>query len=1139
MAFKAYSGNRLEKLSDILISEMANSCNDAKNCLFKREIIVVQSKGMEKWLSMRIAEKTGISANISFPFPKSFVYEELLHRESGADYFDTDAMAFRVMNVLPDLISSDQSGVFSAPGNYVGDTAGEAKLKLYQLSCRIANLFDQYMVYRPRMLLGGWKDNGSGIKLDQSKSVWQKLLFERISRDLHSDIPAKLFLDIISRLDSAPSEILHRSLRNIPPRIFIFGISVMPPLFLEIFMALSKAIDVHFFHMSPCMEYCGDVVPEKSAIKESIKKGLDRRQLHTDSTNSILNSMGKYWSDFSSLITDRLEGNEEEFFVKSEGKDVLSAVQNAVLTLQTPVGREQINGLNIQFHSCHNRMREVEILFDNILRFIDEDGISPRDILVLSPDVGAYAPFIKAVFDTPEHPSANGGNPKYIPYSISDRKIETESPVFKAFSAILSLPDERYRASLVADVLDIECVRRKFDIGIGDMSKIRRWISEVNINWGIDLEYRTASGFPAFEEGSWRQGLQRLVLGFALGTEDNSRTWSAIENDHDSYRISPYDKIEEGDAIVLGKFANFAEKIFETGKQVSKDRTLSEWSEFLIALLDKFIKVDSDNSRQAERLRASLARLSEIEILSGYSNDVPAKIVLEHIKENLSKGGVEASFMVGGVTFCEMLPMRSIPFKVVCMLGMNDGDFPRKNIRYGFDLMADSPLKCDRDLKLEDRLLFLEAIISARRHLHISYIGQSMEDNAEIPPCGPVCDLMWYLTETFGCAKNEIFTKHPLQAFSYRNYMQGGKEIQLSYSRNNFLAAVELVKLGDKKTSHVFWPYGQKLQRSELDSNFKMEELSRFLISPTRYFLKNILGIRLYDGNMNLIDDHEILELDPRKAYNVRATLLEKYLRTPNQDSIEYEDLYRELKADGLLPPEPFAASAFRDILHRIVQLSCGFKAIIDEFLPAEIQDFTIDIDENLKLSGRISGIYSKGENKIHAFCVPAKKSVKNNLEAWVKHLILNAAGYKTESKVIFYDEDRPTVFSALEKEEAVSNLSSLVRQYKDGCSYPLPFFPETSYEFVRNKTGRDSENSAISKAETKYAGNEYTGGGESSDPYVRYCFTGSFFSAKEFKDYREDFKARSEEILKPMIESLGANSKKTKAAEGIPNEGI
>ncbi len=1127
MAFRLYTGNRLESLAELLVCILKEPQENAGSSLFPKEVIVVQSKGMERWLSFKIAEATGISANISFPFPKSFIFGELFPEVSGmpmpvgADPFDPETMAWKIMRLLPGLVDADKDGTFKAPAAYLDGDRGN--IKLYQLSNRIAGVFDQYMVYRPEMILGGFKDE------DADRARWQKMLFEEIVSGCEQHLPSMRCREFIERLDSAAKKDSGGiSFRKLPRRIFIFGISVLPPLYIDIFKALSGKIEVNFFSLTPCERYWGDIVPEKKLLKIAVRRGKDAAELHYETAHPLLASMGKYGGDFHWMITEKLSGLEAgALFSPPDGDSILSMLQRDMLELpEKSAARGADTDLNIQFHSCYNPMREVEVLYDNLLKLIEEKGVEPKDILVVTPDIASYAPFIKAVFDSAEKEPGSDFPKKYIPHSIADRTVSSESPVFKAFLGIIDLGRTRFSAPSLIDILDTDGVRDCFGISESEVSDIKTWLAESGVRWGIDAENRKSFGLPAFDEGSWKAGLDRMLLGFALGTEENKDCFTP----QGGGRIFPYPKIEEGAAATLGRLAEFTGRIFDFGRRLETPRSLSGWSEFLGEIIRSFFRQRNDNRAQMVHLWRIVRRFGALQEASGYDAEISLDIIRACLAQSFEKERNEGGFMSCGVTFCELLPMRSIPFKVVCMIGMNDGGFPRQSRRAGFDLMADKPRRCDRDPRFEDKYLFLEALVSAREFLYVSYTGRSMQDNKPLPPSVCVSDLLDLLVGQYGCRRDEIFTEHPLQAFSYRNFLQKRDSKIFSHSHLNYEAAAELLSPAGKKSVHVFWPADRQPTALEKTKSLGVDALVAFFKNPPKSFLKNSLKIRLDDSDEAELDEREIFELDNLAAYAVNQEIVAA--RIKDDASTEFQiggKHFLDISAKGLLPPEPFASATYKKSLDGIRPFVEKFKEIVSGLAPAEPVPVDIEVGSLTRLRGKLLNIYRGGETVKQVFCFYVSKRAKYRLDAWIYHLAACASGNRAETCMLIGKDQKSrevVTFAPISRENAIKELKALLSIYEEGCSRPIPFFPDTSHSFV--DALKKGSAAAMKKAQSEYEPKDFSGAGpsESEDPYIRYCFTESLFEAPELEQYLQEFVNLALAVFGPLEEAVVSTKK-------------
>ena len=761
-----YTGNRLE----ILAEELAKVLSRPLPSPLQPEIILVQSKGMERWVSMELARKSGICANIRFPFPNHFVYA--LFREAIPDLeeispYAPEIMTWKVMKALPLYLKKKG---FESLRNYFSE--GAADLKLFQLSQRVADLFDQYLLFRPEMVLG-WEKG--------EESHWQAILWREVGKGIEKKHWAALKISFLEEIKKPGLK-----LKTLPERISVFGISALPPFHLEILAAISKWIEVNLFLMNPCREYWGDLLTRRETRKVQEKargKRTRPEDLHFDKGNTLLASMGMLGRDFFELISG-LETVQQDLFADQEEKSLLSAIQGDILNLRDRSmegnGKKDLMEADdsIQVHSCHSPMREVEVLQDRLLSLFEADPtLLPKDILIMTPDIATYSPFIQAVFSVPTD------DPRFIPFSIADRGVRQESQLAEIFLSLLDFQGSRFGVSKVMAVLESPGVQKRFSLSEEDLGLIHRWVRDTRIRWAVDEADRKKLGLPEFRENTWRAGLERMLLGYAM----------PVQGEKMFKGVLPYDKIEGGDAQALGHFAAFSESLFALAGELDGARTLMEWEDLLTRVLDDFFLADEDTERDLLFIRRVLHDLGKKQELSGFDEKLPLGVIKSHLGDCLEKEGFGHGFLTGGLTFCAMLPMRSIPFRVIGLLGMNDDVYPRQARSLGFDLMAKKPKPGDRSRRIDDRYLFLEAILSAREKLHISYVGQSIQDNSLRPPSVLVSELLDTIDEGFKITDKEILEpiviRHHLQAFSPEYFRKKGR--LFSYSRENLEAALK------------------------------------------------------------------------------------------------------------------------------------------------------------------------------------------------------------------------------------------------------------------------------------------------------------------------------------------------------------
>jgi exodeoxyribonuclease V gamma subunit len=858
---------------------------------------------------------------------------------------------------------------------------------------------------------------------------------------------------------------------GIPRRISVFGISALPRFHVQVFASLSQVAQVNLFLMNPSREYWGDILDTWEMKRGTrIGKAASERELHMEKGNSLLASMGALGRDFFEMIQD-FEAEELSSYEEPEADNLLRSVQADILNLQERQDRKRISpdDLSIQIHSCHSPMREVEVLRDQLLRmFEDVPGLQPKDILVMMPNVETYAPYIQGVFDTtPE-------DARRIPFSIADRSMRKEGGIGEAFLNLLDLQGSRFGVSQVVNLLECEVVRRKFGISNEDLETVRKWISETRIRWGMDERHKADLGLPSFPQNTWRAGLDRLLLGFAM-TGREERLFS---------EILPYDPIEGEESRVLGAFAEFVEKLFERATSLGETKTLKSWQEELAGLLDDFFEPGEETDREMPLIRRMLDDLVKTGEASLFDEKIPLQVVGSALERTLDQTGFGFGFMTGGVTFCAMLPMRSIPFRVICLLGMDGEAYPRQSKPLGFDYMARYPRRGDRSRRNDDRYLFLEAVLSAREKLYISYVGQSIQDNSPIPPSVLVSELVDYVEQGFEIPdrnlRDHLQTKHRLQAFSPEYFKNHEKYFTYSEETYEIAAAV----LADRKEQARFLNSGL----SEPDESWRkldLHGLCAFYSSPTKFLLNKRLGVYLGE-EPSFAEEREPFEVETLERYLLEDSMLRRRL----QGRSLKEDFALAV-ASGRLPHGPVGQCIYET-------LSPGVERFAEDLLlltggdAIETQDFRIDVG-GFSLTGSLDHVFREKMIRYHY----ARLKGKDVVVSWIHHLVLNCAtaeGHPRRTllaglagknargrKRVLYE------YAPVEKGEEI--LEGLLKRYWEGLREPLHFFPELSWPYAEACLAKKKpREGALEQARKAWEGTEWSRG-ESKDPYHRLCF--------------------------------------------------
>ncbi len=1070
-AMNVFTSNRLEVLIDILAEILQAPLPHP----LMPETIVVQSKGMERWISMELAKKQGVCANIRFPFPNAFaenLFISLMPDAPDISQFDPQITTWKIMAMLPDCLEHPE---FASLQNYL---KAQENLKRFQLAERIADTFDQYLLFRPEMI-SDWEKG--------REDHWQAILWRRLiegREKQHRAALGKIFLEKLKTIsDISP---LERGQGCVPPRIAVFGISALPKFYIQFFAALSEKIQVNLFLMNPCAEYWGDILTRRE-IRRISAKAVDTQDLYLGQGNSLLSSTGTMGRDFFDLIN---EFNPQEYqdFKDPEQDSLLACIQSDILNL-TERGDKIIladDDVSVQIHSCHSPMREIQVLQDQLLDMFEHDPeLNPADILVMTPDIGAYSPYIQAVFDLPPD------DPCRIPFSIADQSMRQESRIIDIFLQILDLWGSRFKATEIMDILEAPAVYEKFDLAEDDVNKIRRWVRDTRIRWGIDEQHRASFDLPDLAQNTWKAGLDRLLLGYAMPGYDEKLFAG----------ILPYDHIEGNEALILGNFVEFTHRLFAAINMLEHPRKLSAWADTLKYILDEFFESDDDRETELQAVRNCLNTLEQMQELAEFDEKTDIHVIKSYLSNRLQKEGFGFGFITGGITFCAMLPMRSIPFKVICLIGMNNDAYPRQSKRPGFDLIAKHPKPGDRSRRNDDRYLFLESLLSARKTCYISFVGQSVQDNSVIPPSVLVSELIDYIEKNFefpekNIINDHLLTKHRLQAFSPEYFEKplprplpetergesplekgetppslsgkGGGGLG-SFSQENFEAAKCLIKPGRKKIRFI----ADTLSDPEQEwKTVDIADLCSFFTHPARFLLNRRLNLYLED-DAELLEEKEAFDLKGLEKYLLNENLLEKRLK-----GFDLDDFFAIKTAAGELPHGTVGECAYRQFGKEVE----GFADKVQPLIRAPLRepvDVILDIAD-FRIVGSIEGIYG---NRLIRFRY-AKLKPKDRLRIWIYHLCLNMT---QEISSLLIGSDYQIEYAPMP--DAKNILEMLLLRYWQGLKTPLHFFPQSSMAYAeaiisKGKSEKEAEDAAL----YCWIGNEHNRG-EIEDPYYQRCF--------------------------------------------------
>ncbi len=1007
--FYLHASNRTENLLQHLGAVIRA---DTGRDFFAREIFLIQSQGMERMVCQTMADEFRSFCNFEFMFPLhflSFVAEKIGLR-STSDSYDRQILTWRIEAQLRDL--SHQN--FNQIRSYL--TGNNSELKRYQLSRKLANIFDQYQVMRPEML-DEWTENRTITDLPAEE--WQVELWLRLTADPKGgDHRGLLLRQVIDRLKSE-----QRFNPLLPSRISVLGLHIMPPVFLEFLSSLSNHCDVHLFILSPCKNYWGDMETKRRQLNRSFQFSLHQEnngEPEEDEKHPLLAGLGQQGRYLQKMMLENVDfevefESFEDPLAETESATLLQTLQSDLLHGELPVRLPPFFrscDSSVAIVSCHSAFREITVLRDHLLRLLYEDhSLQLRDIIVMAPDIQEYASLIPAVFDD-------------IQYSIADFSLQRKNIYINAFLSFLNLFKGRFGWSEIMDLLRQQVVYTNFALTPTDLDSVQQWVLGSGIRWGLSTEQRKQAGVH-FSEATWSAGLERLLMGYAIDSEEFVGG------------VLPFSSIEGSEAEMLGGLCQFIDIVERTRTYFLSDHKLDDWSVVLLDAMEELFG-ESDHKDYVELQHILSEPAAHYSMF--HDDNVNFDVILEWFKSFVQESRSSSGFLRGRLTFCSMLPMRSVPFRVVCLLGLNDGHFPKNTNRSTFDLMGQEFRPGDRSARDDDRYQFLEAILAARSNLYISYIGQSIRTNEAVPPSVVVTEFLDVLEGAYGVEDGVV--AHPLHPFN-KDYFDGRRETGLFSYNHYHCRTAEKLQRGIVPLES-WWQGELEGEIEQVDFN----DLLNFYRNPQGWFVGNCLGVHLAK-DQDFPEERELFDLAGLEKYTVEQEIVGKSLAGREVDFLA------ELKVEGRWPLGRPGAIQYRDKLEEL-------GAFIDLAREQEMGERTADNIFELQvgrytLTGTLSNLYEEGVMLLRY----ADLKAKDLLAGWLHHLVANTVLGEIKSTIVSAD----TVLSFFPGDSS-PGLEQLLDHFISGCLKPSPLYIEPALNYCRLLTNGKNKEWALGKSE-------------------------------------------------------------------------
>lgn len=1087
-------GNHLEELRALAVQWMrTHPLRPLEN-----EVLLVQSNGIAQWLKLALAEDPhnggcGIAAALDVQLPARFlwqVYRGVLGAQTTpqSSPLDKAALSWRLMRLLPNLLTNP---VFASLKRFLEQD--DEQRKLHQLCERLADLFDQYQVYRADWLedWAAGRDQLQHIKgtaqpLD-APNLWQAQLWREVLADVGEGAleqsRAGVHKRFVAHLRSAA-----QAPKGLPRRVVVFGISSMPAQVLEALKELSRYSQVLLCVHNPCRHHWGDIVADKDLLAHHYRRqpARDVAAAANEYGQPLLAAWGKQGRDYINLLDhhdepdsyrhllDGLNGGRIDLFTEPDTETLLGQLQSDILELRPlPETREAWGPVDatadrsLRFHVVHSMQREVEVLHDQLLaRFSADKQLSPRDVIVMVPDINAYTPHIEAVFG-----QVPRSDPRYLPFTVADQGLRGRQPLLIALEHLLKLPHSRFAASDILDLLDVPALRARFAINEADVPTLQRWIDGAGVRWGLDAEQRESLGMPAgLEQNTWRFGMRRMLLGYAAG---RSPQLNGIE---------PYDEVSGLEAALAGPLLTLLDHLEVALQELQQPATPVQWAERLQALLKVFFRPVSDAEElllnQLLKLLEGWLRTCEV---AQFAQPLPLSVVHEAWLSGIEDGGLSQRFLAGAVNFCTLMPMRAIPFKVVCLLGMNDGDYPRQQSPVDFDLMHNDYRPGDRSRREDDRYLLLEALLSARKQLYVSWVGRNIRDNSERVPSVLIGQLRDHLACGWRSANGQsllpaLTQEHPLQPFSAAYFAnEPGPDGLFTYSS-------EWREVHDQHTSQ---PAGERLPALVQDTPLSLRQLSEFVRDPVSAFFSQRLKVNFDDDELVNRDD-EAFQLDGLENWQHQDRLTQALKRwveeayDPEQAVTELDLQVQRLQREGALPLGGFGTLSASALVEPMPGLLARYHTQLQAW--PELEDgqsaAAIDATDELPaLKDWLGGIRRNALGERAYLQLDSKKLCSDDslrcqhlVRPWLRHLALQLSGPACTTILVGLNGD--VVFRPVPEQQAREQLQALLQAWVAGMQEPLPVACESAFAWLA-AGGEDSESndSAYDKARDIYEG--------------------------------------------------------------------
>ena len=986
-----YRASRLEALLEPLAALLeATSPADA----LAPQTLIAAHPGIAQWLSGALARRygsTGIAANLDILLPSEWI-ERLAQRRLGQRAVALPAYARpRLRWVIHDALSDDPKRfgiVDTRVAHYLRQGEGEASAaeaaqRRFQLADRLASLYSRYLVYRPDWLLA-WErgEHPTTTSLATAGPATEAL------RATERDLLCPLWRHLRNRLGAHRGSLVEQLIAVLRSSdepeddgaIHAFGLAHLAPSELAVLRAYAQRRLVALYVPDPCREFWGGL--SRSRELSALLKAREAEEAHletapegdywTQRDHPLLAAWGRLGQHFMLALAEG-EVLEDVRHWRDERpeppRNRLARVQQSIRELDVELLRAPLNestaeterrDASLRIHACHTQLRELEVLRDQLLDALSDSNtaMKPSDIVVMAPDIQAYAPLIPTVFGVP------GDALQALPYHLADIPIARSHSLFTAFRRLLELPASRLTLPEIIDLLSLPEVARRFDLSASSIEGITDWLQRSRAAWALDADFRKRFGAPPIAEHTLGWAMDRMLAGYLLASDSDERAAALVLPD--GCELSPLPGIHGPSAQALGALDELLEQVQALCDLRNSTLPASVWARELERCCEAMFRIDTTDAAARDAQEALLRTLRSLATEPGEAGlDPPLhfSVVRDLLAERLDAVPEHQRFLMGGITFCGMVPQRAIPFRMVAVLGLNDGQFPRVGSDSGLDPMARQRRIGDRDVRSDDRYLFLETVMSARQRLHLSYLGEGVRDGKPRNPAAPLAELLAVLDQAAGLAPDDAQTdrpwrvRHPLQAFDARYF--DGSDVRL-FSFDSKLSGMAQERKREVPEA-FFDPSRIKEPAAPSPQDIALDEVRRYYKDPARTVLERRMQLRL-----DALDDSRLAQTEPLEArLDALDQVTQRLFFAALPDGIVPDEPPAWLRLGGVLPPGKPGERVWEQEREKVQLLLNAARALHGELgsNPPSSHDIDLHI-AGQRLIGRVENVWQMRDSE-------------------------------------------------------------------------------------------------------------------------------------------------------------------------------